>query len=90
MAAPGTTASSSLFRQSITGVVHLIDAENRLKKLEVTVEMVMGDLAVIQSGLPKGSKVVTTDLVPAIEGMLLEPVVNEELSTRISNLDISK
>lgn len=78
------------FQAIHNGVVHLVDAENRLAKLEVTVEMVMGDLAVIQSGLPKGSKIITTDLVPAIEGMLLEPLINEELSARISNLDISK
>lgn len=73
-----------------SGVVHVIDGENRLRKLKVAVEMVMGDFAVIHNGLPEGSKVVTTDLVPAIEGMLLEPVVNEELSRSISNLDIGK
>ncbi len=78
------------FQAIHNGVVHLVNAENRLKKQEVTVEMVMGDLAVIHSDLPANSIVVTTDLVPAIEGMLLEPVVNEELSARINNLDISK
>jgi len=78
------------FQAIHNGVVHLVDAENRLKKQEVTVEMVMGDMAVIHSGLLANTKVVTTDLVPAIDGMLLEPVVNEELSARINNLDISK
>jgi multidrug efflux system membrane fusion protein len=78
------------FQAIHNGVVHLVNAENRLKTQEVTVEMVMGDLAVIQDGLVAGSKVITTDLVPAIDGMLLEPVVNEELSTMINNLDIRK
>ena len=78
------------FQAIHNGVVHLVDAENRLKKQEVTVEMVMGDLAVIQNGLVAGSTVITTDLVPAIDGMLLEAVVNEELSTLINNLDIRK
>ncbi len=78
------------FQAIHNGAVHLVDAENRLKKQEVTVEMVMGDLAVIQDGLVAGSTVITTDLVPAIDGMLLEPVVNEELSTLINNLDIRK
>lgn len=78
------------FQAIHNGVVHLVDSENRLKKQEVTVEMVMGDLAVIQDGLVAGSTVITTDLVPAIDGMLLEPVVNEELSTLINNLDIRK
>ncbi len=78
------------FQAIHNGVVHLVDVENRLKIQKVTVEMVMGDLAVIQSGIPANSTIVTTDLVPAIDGMLLEPVVNEELSARINNLDISK
>ena len=72
------------------GFVHLVDAENRLKKQEVSVEMVMGDMAVIRSGLLANTKVITTDLVPAIAGMLLEAVVDEKLSARINNLDISR
>ncbi len=78
------------FQAIHNGVVYLVDAENRLMKQEVAVEMVMGDLAVMHSGLPDNSKVITTDLVPAISGMLLEPVVNEELSAMINNLDIRK
>jgi multidrug efflux system membrane fusion protein len=76
------------FQAIHNGVVLLVDAENRLMKQEVTVEMVMGDLAVVKNGLAAGSKVITTDLVPAIDGMLLEPVVNKELSTMINSLDI--
>lgn len=76
------------FQAIHNGVVYLVDAESRLTKHPVTVEMVMGDLAVMRNDLPVNSKVVTTDLVPAITGMLLEPVVNEELSTTIRNLDI--
>lgn len=78
------------FQAIHNGIIYLVDAENRLTKQPVTVEMVMGNLAVIHSGLPANSQVVTTDLVPAITGMLLEPVVNEELSTMINNLDIRK
>ena len=78
------------FQAIHNGEVHLVDADNRLTKQEVSVEMVMGNLAVISSGLPANSKVITTDLVPAINGMLLEPVVNEELSAMINNLDIGK
>lgn len=78
------------FQAIHNGSVYLVNAENRLKKLEVTVEMVMGDLAVIHNGLPVKSKVVTTDLVPAIEGMLLEPLVNEELTERIADMGIGK
>ncbi len=78
------------FQAIHNGVVYLVDAENRLKKQEVAVEMVMGDLAVIHNDLLANAIIVTTDLVPAIDGMLLEPVVDEELSAMINNLDISK
>lgn len=78
------------FQAIHNGVVYLVDTENRLKTQEVAVEMVMGDLAVIHSDLLANAIIVTTDVVPAIEGMLLEPVVNEELSARINNLGISK
>ena len=78
------------FQAIHNGVVYLVDAENRLKKQEVAVEMVMEDLAVIHNDLLANAIIVTTDLVPAIDGMLLEPVVNEELSSMINNLDISK
>lgn len=78
------------FQAIHNGVVHLVDVENRLQKLPVSVEMVMGNLAVMQDTLPAHSKVITTDLVPAIDGMLLDPVVNEELTAIINNLDIRK
>jgi len=65
------------------GYVHLVDQENRLVKKNVTVEMIMGDFAVIREGLKDDELIVTTDLVPAIEGMLLDPVSDEKMDQRI-------
>jgi len=78
------------FQAIHNGFIHVVDAENRLKRQQVDVEMVMGDLAVIREGLSANTTVITTDLVPAIEGMLLKPVVSEELTARINALDVSK
>jgi len=78
------------FQAIHNGVVYLVDAENRLKKHEVTAEMVMGNLAILHGGLPVNGKVITTDLVPAIDGMLLKPVINDKLSAMIGKLDIRK
>lgn len=76
------------FQAIHNGYIHIVNAESRLHRLQVEVEMVMGDLAIISEGISDSVTVITTDLIPAIEGMLLEPVVNEKLTTRINNLDI--
>ena len=65
------------------GIVYLVDENKRMKKQPVVVEMVMKDMAIVREGLSDGDKVITTDLVPAIEGMLLTSVINQELMTKI-------
>lgn len=69
--------------------VYLVDQESRLKKEEITIEMTMGDFAMINSALPAGSPLVTTDLIPAIEGMLLSPEIDEELAKAISEFRVN-
>lgn len=66
-----------------SGLVHIVSAESRLAVQEVEVEMVIEDFAVIRSGLQPKTKVILTDLVPAIEGMLLQPVEDNEAASRI-------
>jgi multidrug efflux pump subunit AcrA (membrane-fusion protein) len=78
------------FQTIHNGSVYILDAENRLRIRKVVVEMVMGDFAVVSEGLGDNTTVVTTDLVPAIDGMLLAPSINEELTAEIHALDISK
>jgi len=65
------------------GQVYLVDENKRLKRQPVTIEMIMKDMAIIREGVSDGDKVVTTDLVPAVEGMLLSPVLNEKLTAKI-------
>ncbi len=45
----------------------------------------MGDFAVVGEGLVKGDTVILTDLVPAIEGMLVEPVLDSEIMVQAKN-----
>ena len=59
--------------------VYICTPENRLEIREVKVEFNMGDEAVISEGFKAGEKLVLTDLVPAIEGMLLKPVQAESV-----------
>ncbi|GMG83950.1 hypothetical protein LNKW23_31640 [Paralimibaculum aggregatum] len=56
------------------GRVFVADAENRLRVREVAVRAVQGSDALIAAGLEFGERVVVSDLSPAIEGMLLDPV----------------
>ncbi len=72
------------------GSVYLVGKDMRLQRQPVVVEMVMKDMVVIVEGIPDGAKVVTTDLVPAIEGMLLKPVVSAELTRKIDALEQRK
>ncbi|MEE4376201.1 MAG: efflux RND transporter periplasmic adaptor subunit [Candidatus Competibacteraceae bacterium] len=58
--------------------VYLIDAESRLTLRPVTVKLTQPEFVVIAEGLVAGDQVVISDLVPAIEGMLLQPVLDEE------------
>ncbi len=62
--------------------VYMVGAEGRLETQEVVVDMVMGDFAIVSSGLLAGDTVILTDLVPAIEGMLVEPILDSELMDR--------
>ncbi|KAA5606001.1 efflux RND transporter periplasmic adaptor subunit [Roseospira marina] len=55
------------------GAVYLLDADDRLVKRPVTIRFTQGDLAVIEQGLAPGDRLVVTDLMPAVAGMLLDP-----------------
>jgi RND family efflux transporter MFP subunit len=61
------------------GQVHLVDADNRLHMSPVEVAFTQGPLAVIEAGVAAGDRVVLSDLVPAVEGMRLEPQPDESV-----------
>lgn len=66
------------------GHIYLVDKNQRLKKEPVIIEMVMKDMAIIREGVRDGDNVITTDLVPAVEGMLLSPIINKGLMDKIN------
>jgi hypothetical protein len=59
--------------------VYLFDAADRLQRREVAVTLLQSGYAVIGSGLEAGDRVVVSDPVPAIDGMLLQPVADQAL-----------
>jgi len=64
-------------------VVYLADAEDRLVFRPIQVGARQSNFYVVESGLDGGERLVVSDLIPAIEGMLLGPSVDQRLSARI-------
>ena len=54
--------------------LYVLGEDNRLEIRPVTVRLLQPDFVVIGEGLSAAERVVVSDLSPAIEGMLLEPV----------------
>ena len=63
--------------------VYVLDDEQRLRKQPVDVAFVQGEFAVIRSGLTGGEKLIVSDPAPAVEGMLIDPVADDELLDRV-------
>ncbi|SDO36104.1 efflux RND transporter periplasmic adaptor subunit [Desulforhopalus singaporensis] len=63
--------------------VFVVDGDSRLQPVSVQPLVVLSDLAVIASGLGGGETLVVSDPAPAVTGMRLVPVVDEQLQQRI-------
>jgi RND family efflux transporter MFP subunit len=63
--------------------VYLLNKENRLQINEIEVGIVQPDYVSITSGLVQGDKLIVSDLIPAIKGMLLEAVNDEDISNEL-------
>jgi len=60
------------------GHVYLVNQENRLVRRAVDVAFSQGGFSCIRGGLSPGERLVISDPTPAIEGMLVEPVLDDE------------
>ncbi len=58
--------------------VYVVASENRLEKRVVQVDLVEPAFVSVSKGLQAGERVVISDLIPAIEGMLLSPALDPE------------
>ncbi len=66
-------------RQAIhDGVVYVVTADSRLEKREVVVDYHLDKFSILKSGLVPGETLVVSDIVPAIPGMLLEVVSQDD------------
>lgn len=65
------------------GAVYVADRDDRLQRRPIEIEFNQGELSVIAAGLETGDRVVVTDVIPAVEGMLLAPRIDKALSRRM-------
>ena len=57
--------------------IYVVDEDSRLAKHEVELEFFQDDVAVLASGLPAGQQVIIANPSPAVEGMLVDPVLDK-------------
>lgn len=65
-------------------VVWVLDAQDRLRTRPVDVAFRQDGLAVLRDGVAEGERVVLSDLIPTVEGMLVRPVPDEAAAARLS------
>ncbi|MFA9418938.1 MAG: efflux RND transporter periplasmic adaptor subunit [Gammaproteobacteria bacterium] len=75
-------------RSSIrAGTVFVVDKDSRLRRRAVRILFSQGNISVIEEGLEQGERIVVSDLVPAVDGMLLEVEVDEVLSKTLQTTE---
>jgi RND family efflux transporter MFP subunit len=68
------------------GKVYLADEQNRLRIRNVKLLFSQGKYSVVKEGLEPGERVVVSDVIPAVEGMLLQPEIDENLNQALQSL----
>lgn len=59
------------------GKLYVVNSEDRLDARSVKIGLLQGDIAVVSAGVEPGDRIVVSDLIPAIAGMLLKPQADE-------------
>jgi multidrug resistance efflux pump len=69
------------------GRVYVVDAEDRLSPRDAETTLVQEDLVCLAPGtVAAGERIVLTELVPAVAGMLLAPKLDEEAAVALAQL----
>ena len=71
-------------RDGDRSVVYVVDGEERLRRRVVIADVPQADMVRVADGLVAGDRVVVSDLIPAIEGMRLEPTEDADLAGRLA------
>jgi len=78
-------------RTAIHGdMVYKVNADNRLEIKKIEIKYKSAEFAVIGKSLKKGDVIVCSDLIPAIDGMLLDTNINTALEKKIEAVATGK
>lgn len=66
------------------GTLYLADDNDRLQPRPVDILFNQGIISIIRSGVEPGQRIVVSDLVPAVTGMLLKAEIDSELTAKLS------
>ena len=67
------------------GVIYLADEQNRLRRQPVEILFSQGEISIIDQGVEAGQKIVVSDLVPAVTGMLLQTTPDQAMTEAVLN-----
>jgi hypothetical protein len=65
------------------GHVYLVGSDRRLQRRSIEVEFVQAGFACLRAGLSGNETLVVSDPTPAIEGMLVEAIIDEGVQARL-------
>ena len=65
------------------GHVYVVGTDSRLGRRKVEVAFAQSSFLCLKNGLEEGETLIVSDPTPAIEGLLVEPVVDERLQQRL-------
>ncbi len=72
------------------GAVAIAGEDGRLRRKPVDVLYWQGDSAILKGGVSAGERVIVSDLVPTVDGVLVEPVEDVDLATRMTAAALGK
>ncbi len=64
-------------------IVYVIDEKKRLRRRKVKIGLEQADFVTITGGLAEGERIVISDPIPAIDGMLVKAVADEAAAARL-------
>jgi RND family efflux transporter MFP subunit len=67
------------------GLVYLVSKDNRLVRRKVTKSISQSNFYVIEKGLKPGDRLIVSDIIPAIDGMLLKAEEDSALAKRLND-----
>ena len=64
-------------------MINTVTSDQKLKKIQIKPEFYQGDFAIIRQGVMPDTRVVISNLTPAVDGMHLKPIIDKQMSARI-------